>query len=361
MSPRSPSGQRRPPSLRDVAELAGVSIKTVSNVVNDYPHVRDSTRERVREAIAEVGYRPQAAAQQLRTGASRLITLAVPSLAFSYFSELAQTFIDEAQSRGLTILLHSTSAGVEAERRVLGGFDRLLGDGVIFNPLHLDEAAITGTRRLSQPTVFIGEHMPDQIPEGADYVRIDNVAATADATSHLIEQGRSRIAFLGALPHRGAERPHGSDILRLEGFRTALERHDLDPDAAPVEQVTHWHRRHGADAVAALLAREPGVDGIVCANDDLAIGVLAGLRDLGRRVPDDIAVIGYDDTPDAPFVRPSLSTVSPDTAFLTRTALDFLTERIQGHDGPPRRVTAPHEVVARESTGGPLQEGSQKD
>lgn len=352
---------RRPPTLRDVAELAGVSIKTVSNVVNDYPHVRDSTRASVKDAIRQVGYRPQAAAQQLRTGASRLLTLAVPSLAFSYFSDLAQTFIDEAQSRRLTILLHSISAGKEAERAVLEGFDRLLGDGVIFNPLHLDEQALASMDRLSQPTVFIGEHMPDDLPAGSDYVRIDNVQATADATTHLLEHGRRRIAFLGALPEDGGARPHGSATLRLQGFREALARFDLDPDAAPVEQVTHWHRRDGADAVRALLAREPEVDGIVCANDDLAIGVLAALRDLHRSVPEEIAVIGYDDTPDAPFAGPPLSSVSPDTSVLTRTALDFLTERIQGYDGPPRTATVPHRVVARESTGGPLQEGSQKD
>ena len=90
MSAPSHPGPRRPPTLRDVAEVAGVSIKTVSNVVNDYPHVRASTRERVREAILTVGYRPQAAAQQLRTGASRMITLALPSLKFTYFSDIAQ-------------------------------------------------------------------------------------------------------------------------------------------------------------------------------------------------------------------------------------------------------------------------------
>src|SRR5699024_12467455 len=119
MSATPRSGPPRPPTLRDVAELAGVSIKTVSNVVNDFPHVRESTRERVQEAVLQMGYRPQAAAQQLRTGASRMVTLALPSLKFTYFSDIAQEFIDEAQLRDQTVVLHYRCTGQarEGDRR----------------------------------------------------------------------------------------------------------------------------------------------------------------------------------------------------------------------------------------------------
>ncbi|MGO2772756.1 MAG: LacI family DNA-binding transcriptional regulator [Brachybacterium tyrofermentans] len=344
------SGRKRPPALRDVAELAGVSIKTVSNVVNDYPHVKDSTRETVREAILQVGYRPQAAAQQLRTGASKMITLAVPALTFSYFSDLAQQFIDEAQRRGQTVVLHSTSGGREAERTVLEGFNRVVGDGVIFNPLLIEEEVFARMEQTTQPTVFIGEHLPEKLPHGSDYVRIDNAAAAFDATTHLLESGRRRIAFLGAIATKHGLQPHSSGSLRRDGYVAALEEHGVEPDAGLVQAVDDWHRHDGFTGAQDLMARHPDLDAIVCGNDDLAIGVLAHLRRLGRRVPQDIAVIGYDDTPDAPFASPPLSTISPDKHALAATALDLLTERIQGFDGPPRIVDTPYSLVIREFT-----------
>lgn len=340
----------RPATLRDVAELAGVSIKTVSNVVNDYPHVRDSTRERVREAILKVGYRPQMAAQQLRTGSSGMITLAVPSLHFTYFSQLAQAFIDQAQAHGRTILLHSTSAGADEERNVLGGFKRVFGDGLIFNPLNLEETEFAAMERTTQPTVFIGEHLPDQLPAGSDYAKFDNVAASFDATTHLLETGRRRLAFIGAILTPHGQQPHSTGTLRRDGFLRALDSYGIDRSSAVVQEVDDWHRQDGADGLDALLQRAPDVDGIVCANDDLAIGALARLRLAGRRVPEDVSVIGYDDTPDAPFASPSLSTVSPDLQALAATALDLLADRIAGYDGEPRVVESPYALVLRDST-----------
>src|SRR5699024_3947522 len=190
-----------PPGLRDVAELAGVSMKTVSNVVHGYARVRPETRERVQAAIDQTGYRPQLAAQQLRTGSSGIITLAVPSLTYSYFSYIAQHFIDLAQQRGRTVVLHSTAAGREQEVEVLEVCKRRLGDGVIFNPLLLEEQYFTSQEELPQPTVLIGEHVPDRdLPDGPYYVRIVNNRATADATEHIQQTGRRELALIGYPP-----------------------------------------------------------------------------------------------------------------------------------------------------------------
>ncbi|WP_262424803.1 LacI family DNA-binding transcriptional regulator [Brachybacterium sp. Z12] len=279
-----------------------------------------------------------------------MITLAVPSLAFSYFSNLAQEFIDEAQRRGQTVVLHSTSGGREAERTVLEGFNRVLGDGVIFNPLMLEEEQFARMERTSQPTVFIGEHLPEQLPQGSDYVRIDNIGASFDATSHLIATGRRRLAFIGAIDTAQGLQPHSSGSMRRDGFLNALREHGLRADDGVVQAVEDWHRPNGFAGANALLERVPEVDGIVCGNDDLAIGVLAALRRRGRQVPEDVAVIGYDDTPDALFASPPLSTISPDKASLASTALDLLDERIRGYDGPPRTVDTPYTLVVRGST-----------
>ncbi|WP_114855768.1 LacI family DNA-binding transcriptional regulator [Brachybacterium sp. YJGR34] len=350
MPPHPRSGPPRPPTLRDVAELAGVSIKTVSNVVNEFPHVKASTRERVREAILQVGYRPQVAAQQLRTGNSGLITLAVPSLDFSYFSNLSQAFIDEAQGRGRTIVLHTTSPGRDEELNVLSGFKRVLGDGVIFNPLRLEEAEFAKMERTSQPTVFIGEHLPDTLPAGCDYVKIDNEGAAFDATSHLLALGRRRLAFIGAILTPHGVQPHSSGMLRRDGFLRALAEHGVAPSPHAVQEVADWHRQDGVEGMNELLERFGEVDGIVCANDEVAIGALTQLHRHGRRVPEDVAVVGYDDTPESEYSIPALTTISPDKKVLAATALDLLAERIGGYDGPPRTVATPYDLVVRAST-----------
>src|SRR5699024_7293678 len=144
----------------------------------------------------QLGYRPRAAADQLRTGASRMVTLALPSLEFSYFSDTARSVINEAQLRDHMAVLPSTCAGREEERDVLNGFKRIVGDGLIFNPLRLEEELFARMERTPQPSVFIGEHLPESLPAGCDYVKIDNVAAAFDMTAHLIAAGRRRLGFI---------------------------------------------------------------------------------------------------------------------------------------------------------------------
>ena len=338
----------RPVTLRDVATELGVSIKTVSNVVNERPNVGPRTRERVQQAIREMNYRPQVGARQLRTGTSGLITLAIPSLGSTYFSELAQAFADEAQRRRRSIMLHSTAAGREEEHSVLNGFTRVLGDGVVFNPLEIGEEVLSGLGRTIQPTVLIGEHVQETaLPEGSDYVRTDNVAAAHDATAHLLALGRRHPAYLGALGDPVARQSHSTSRLRVRGYRRALE--EAGGIAPVVQEVGSWSQEGGLDAVGTLLEEHPEVDGIVCGNDDLARGVLLGLRAAGIDVPGRISVIGHDDIHDATLTSPPLTTIDPDRGTLAATALDLLIERIGGYDGPPRVVSAPYRLVERES------------
>lgn len=348
--PAAPSPRRRPPRLRDVAELAGVSVKTVSNVVNDFPHVSPSMRAKVRAAIEELGYRPQIAGKQLRSGTSDIITLAVPSLTFTYFSDLAQSFIDEARTRRRTILLHSLSQGLEQELELIEGHRQTLGDGIIYNPLQLPEERLAALATLPQPTVLIGEHVdPCALPHGVDYARVDNVAAMAEATAHLLAARPRRIAFLGVLPAGDLVPAHSTAALRIAGFREAVAQAGLDPADALEQTVPDWHRHDGRVSTHALLDAHPEVSAIAAANDELALGALTALRERGLRVPEDVAVTGYDDIPETPFASPALTTISPDKRGLARVALDMLLERIAGLDGPGRTVTVPHALVVRES------------
>jgi DNA-binding LacI/PurR family transcriptional regulator len=333
-------------SLRDVAARAGVSIKTVSNVVNGYVHVAPQTRDRVEAAIAELGYRPNLSARSLRGGRSGIIGLAVPELGVPYFAELAQCMVKAAEARGFTVLVDQTEADPERERLVLRGFRPHLLDGLIFNPLALGSAEIT-KRRDRTPMVLLGE----RVTEGAvDHVMIDNVAAAAEAVRHLAARGRRRIAAIGAQHGVSGQTAH----LRLTGYRHGLEQAGLVYRADLVADAAAFHRADGAAAMARLLDRDrrDWPDAVFAFNDLLALGALRTCYERGVRVPEDVAVAGFDDVEDGRYSVPSLTTVSPDKEQIAQVAVDCLLSRLAGDaPAPPRHVTARHRLVIRESSG----------
>ncbi|MEU8239082.1 LacI family DNA-binding transcriptional regulator [Actinoplanes missouriensis] len=335
-----------PPGLKDVAARAGVSIKTVSNVVNGYTHVSADTRARVQEAIDALGYIPNAAARQLRTRRSGVIALAVPELQSPYFAEMAGLIVQAAERRSWTVLIDQTDGQAERERNLVAGLRRHAIDGLIFSPLALagEELARGG----DTPMVLLGErvwHGP------ADHVAIDNTEAAADATRHLCGLGRRSVAAIGAQDFASAVTAHQ----RLAGYRAALTEAGLAWDPLLVARVERFHRADGAAAMAALLQRPRRPDAVFCFNDLLALGAIRTLLEQGVRVPEDVAVIGFDDIEDGRFSTPTLSTVAPDTARIARLAVDLLAERLG--DGPaasdaPREVRVAHRLVVRESTAG---------
>ncbi|MEU4560468.1 LacI family DNA-binding transcriptional regulator [Actinoplanes sp. NPDC023936] len=335
-----------PPGLKDVAARAGVSIKTVSNVVNGYTHVSAGTRARVQAAIDALGYIPNAAARQLRTRRSGVIALAVPELQSPYFAEMAGLIVQAAERRSWTVLIDQTDGQAERERNLVAGLRRHAIDGLIFSPLALagEELARGG----DTPMVLLGErvwHGP------ADHVAIDNTEAAADATRHLCGLGRRSVAAIGAQDFASAVTAHQ----RLAGYRAAIEEAGLTWDPRLVARVERFHRADGAAAMAALLQRPRRPDAVFCFNDLLALGAIRTLLEQGVRVPEDVAVIGFDDIEDGRFSTPTLSTVAPDTARIARLAVDLLAERLG--DGPaalnpPREVRVAHRLVVRESTAG---------
>ena len=201
--------------LADVAALAGVSMKTVSNVVRDYPHVTPEMRKRVQDAIDQLGYRPNLTARRLATGRTGMIALAVPEIDHPYFSELSRHVAEVALERGLRVILEQTLSTSEGEHAVLRDREAGLVDGVIFHPVSMSSLEISRFHR-DTPLVLIGEAA---VPLTTDHVMIDNVSAAAEATRHLLHLGRRDLVFLGAV--RG-------DVTvttdrRLEGVQLALE------------------------------------------------------------------------------------------------------------------------------------------
>jgi len=221
------AGKRRGAvTMHDVAAVAGVSIKTVSNVINGYPYIRQGTRERVESAIAQLGYRVNLTARSLRRGRTGMIGLAVPELRLPYFAELADSVIRAAEARGVVVLIEQTSGNRERELEVLHGPRRHLTDGLIFSPLALgpDDRELLA---VDVPMVLLGERV---FGAPADHVTMDNVAAARAATRHLLDLGRRRIAVVGA--HEGEVM--GSSALRLRGYREALAEAGVPYDPALV-------------------------------------------------------------------------------------------------------------------------------
>jgi len=327
--------------LQDVAELAGVSMKTVSNVVRDYPHVSPRMRERVQRAIDELGYKPNMMGRRLATGKTGLIALAFADVGIPYFAELARVVSRSAERRGYRVLLEETDATLEGERALVASSEAGLVDGMLFQPSVMSSAEIA-RHRSDLPMVLLGE---TAAPLTMDRVMIDNVRAAEEVTSRLIATGRRRIGFVG---HERAGLTETSRQ-RIAGYQQALETAGIAVDPGLLIPSAAISAVGAVDAVGAALDGGLKIDALVCRDDLAAIGALRALQERGTRVPEDVAVTGWDDISLSAVTFPSLTTVSPDLDTLADRALSLLIERMSGHDGMGRHEIVPHRIVVRES------------
>jgi DNA-binding LacI/PurR family transcriptional regulator len=328
--------------LKDVADLAGVSMKTVSNVVHDYEHVSPAMRDRVQAAIAELGYRPNLTARRLATGRTGMIALAIPEIDQFYFAELARHVGEEAGRRGYRVIVEQTLNDVEAERAVIRDREEGLVDGVLFQPARIDTLEIARLRP-GTPLVLLGEAAR---PLNTDHVMIDNTRAARDGVDMLLRAGRTRIAFLATVRGDITESTH----LRLLGYQEALLAAGADVDPALVLESEGFGIEDGVAAVTHAIDAGVRFDAILCRDDLFALAALRALDAAGLRVPEDVAVLGWDDTAVARWATPAISSVSPDKAALAATAFDLLIERMEGYDGIGRHRIVPHGIVERATT-----------
>lgn len=329
-------------NLRDVAELAGVSIKTVSNVVNDYVHVRPATRARVQRAIEELGYQPNLSARNLRAGRTNVISLVVPELGLSYFAQLADAVIERADRHGLTVQVEQTNGDRDREIAMLSSPRRTLADGLIFSPLGMSQAD-QDYLTVNYPMVILGERI---FGGPVDHVTMRNTEGAYAATRLLTDSGRSRVAVIGAHEHEVI----GSAGLRLEGYKQALHDSGLEFDPALVAHSGLWHRSNGAEAMTELIESGADFDGVFAMNDALALGAMRVLQHSGRRIPDDVALVGFDNVEEAEFAVPGLTTIDPGRDAIATRAVDVLAERITGGGGDAvREDLVDFAVILRES------------
>jgi DNA-binding LacI/PurR family transcriptional regulator len=332
------------PRLKDVALAAGVSVKTVSNVVNGSVHVAPDTRARVEQAIAALGYHPNVMARRLRTGRSGVLALAFPELPSPYFAELAVEVIAAARRRGCTVLMDDTAGDPGAELRIASGLGDPMIDGVILSPLGLDQNELAARER-QIPLVLLGEADFGLV---CDHVHIDNVAAAREATGHLIEAGYRRIAAIGWQDPS----PRATAQQRLLGYTEALRAAGLPVEQALFPPVRAYFRPDGAAAMRRLLKLPDRPDAVFCFNDLMALGAMRAIHEAGLRVPLDIALVGFDDVEEAEYSIPSLTTVAPDKTAVAEAAVSTLLYRInEGYSSEPRRLIQPgHRLVVRESS-----------
>jgi DNA-binding LacI/PurR family transcriptional regulator len=337
------------PTMHDVARVAGVSIKTVSNVINDYPHVRPGTRDRVNEAIHQLDYRPNLSARGLRSGRTGVIGLAVPSLRENYFAELADAVIRAAEKRGLGVMVEQTSGQRDAELRAVSTSRPRFLDGLLFSPVSLGQDDAEALL-VDGPLVLLGERI---FGGPTDHVTMHNMSSAQAAVEHLLEIGRRRIALIGA-DLDGGDEPNSAN-LRLRGYLRALEGAgiDLDPALVRPTAMSQWNRAGGAAATHRMVADGVQFDAIFALNDTLGLGVLRALGEEGMTVPDDVAVIGFDNIDESKYSVPSMTTVDTGRDEIAAIAVDRLIERIneKGERRPPETFKPAFRIIRRESTG----------
>lgn len=327
--------------LIDVAKLAGVSMKTVSNVVHNYQHVSPKMRERVQQAIDQLDYRPNLSARRLVTGRTGMIALAIPETNHPYFSTIADAVVNAAAAKGYRVLIEQTDSNVENEQAVLRDREAGLVDGVIFQPSKVTSLEISKLQS-NTPLVLLGEAA---IPLTVDHVMIDNVDAAKVATQHLLSLGCRRIAFLGDIEGDMG----GATVRRLSGFQSALTDAGILEDHTLVLHVTGFSALEAKQSVVDAIQSGAKIDGILCRDDRFAVGALQALRDCGLDSPGDVKVVGWDDSELAQFSFPTLTSVSPDREELAKIAVQLLIERIEGHRGAGRHRLVPFTLRARES------------
>ena len=328
--------------LREVADRAGVSPATVSRVVNDPSKVNERTRARVESAIRELGYRPSRVARRLRVegGCSSLVGLVIPDIQNPFFADLARGVEDAAQRHGYAVFLGNSDDDPEKERRYLEVMRSESVDGVILPPSSDSDEAAREVIRAGIPFVCVDRRLGKA---KVDTVVVDNVAGAYDAVEHLVQMGHRRIGFLVGKLDLSTSRE------RLEGYRRALADHGLEHDPTLVlpgdsRQTT------GRERTAELLARPDPPSALLVGNSLMTLGALEAINAAGVRVPEDLAIVGYDDMPWAMAVSPPLTVVRQPGYELGRQAMELLLQRIREPARSTVVVTLQSELVVRRSS-----------
>ncbi|MGW2325198.1 LacI family DNA-binding transcriptional regulator [Streptomyces sp. NPDC001700] len=335
------------PAIKDVAQRAGVSVATVSRVLNDHPAVRTDTRDKVLAAVADLGYRPNAVARSLRTHQTRALGLVISDVLNPFFTELARSVEDAARDRGYSVVIGNADERPDLQdHHVRTLVDRRI-DGLLVSPTDGGSPLMLDAARAGTPMVFVDRWIEGEGLDEVPVVRTDGGDAVRDLVAHLHALGHRRLAIIAgpAATTTGRE--------RVDAFRSALREFGL---ALPADYIGQgdFQADSGRRVTARFLDLPQPPEAVFAADNLMALGAMDEIRSRGLRVPDDVALAAFDDIPWFVHTDPPITAIAQPTGDLGHAAVRALIDRVEGR--PAASVTLSARLVPRRSCGEP--EGS---
>lgn len=326
--------------MRDVAERAGVSVSTVSHVINDTRPVSDVTRKRVERAMAELGYRPNALARSLRRQQTFSVGMIVPDSANPFFAEVARGIEDIGFSRDYSVILCNSDGDLDKQLAYTNSLIERQVAGILFVAAGVSTELVNDLRRRRVPLVVVDREV---VGVEVDTVLTNHYKGGRLATQHLVDLGHRRIACISG----GSELAPSAE--RVTGYRDALAANDLPFDATLVVRGD-FQFEGGHAATRRLLALDERPTAVFACNDLMAVGCISAAVEAGVRVPEDLSVVGFDDIALASFVNPPLTTVAQPKREIGKLAMEMLLARVRDLDAPAHFQRLETTLVVRRST-----------
>lgn len=322
--------------IKEVAEKAGVSVATVSRVLNQHSSVSEKTRRKIEEAINELNYRPSLLGRNLRTKESRLLLVIIPDISNPFYTEIINGIEETALKKGYNILLCNTDSNLEREEMYFDLMKNRVADGAILMDQTIPTEKIAALAS-EYPIVQCSEYTED---ERITYVSISNEAASYQAVKHLLQIGKKKIAFINSDEQFLYARE------RRAGYERALTEYNIPINSDLMRNTGGVSFEHGKQAMNSLLKHRP--DAVFAVSDVLAIGALKEININSFSVPDDIAIIGFDKIDFSNMTNPPLTTISQPMYKMGATSAELLINKIRGEE--VENMILEHELVIREST-----------
>ncbi|WP_368489497.1 LacI family DNA-binding transcriptional regulator [Clostridium sp. BJN0013] len=326
-------------SIKDVAKEAGVSIATVSRVLNDVDVVNEETKKKVLAAIKKLGYRPNIVARSLKTQKTRTIGIIIPDISNQFYPEIVRGAEDVANIYDYNIMLCNTDLDIEKETEYLKVLKEKMSDGVLYMSNSLEEDMLNLIKQLQIPMVLV-ETTNDK--EDIPSVTIDNEKAAYDGVTYLINKGNKKVAYIGA-----SEDMANASAVRYKGYKKALEENNLKVDKDRT-YFSNLKAKDGYEGINKILDKVE-VDSIFCSSDEIAMGAINALRDRGIKVPEDVDVMGFDNIYSASIFYPKLTTVAQPIYDMGSVGMRMLIKLINNQKMDNTNYVLPHQLIERDS------------
>jgi LacI family transcriptional regulator len=328
-------------SIKDVAKEAGVSIATVSRVLNDIDVVNEDTKKKVLDAINKLGYRPNIVARSLKTQKTKTIGILVPDISSGFYPEIVRGAEDVSNIYDYNVILCNSDFDDEKEKEYLRVLKEKMVDGVIYMSSSLQPEILDLINELNIKTVLVEtKDKEERLPS----VTIDNVKASEEATNYLINKGKKNIAFAGA-----KQESLNAWADRLVGYEKALKENGLKYDEDLV-YTKGLKVKTGHEAVEYFEGNKKSYDAVVCASDEIAVGVINALRERGKKVPEDINVIGFNDNEIAELFYPKITTIKQPSYDMGSVAMRMLIKLLNKKELEESQFVLDYKFIERDST-----------